>query len=49
MARKNRIEVNKDSKSIIGTQATMNERDLALEKFEDLAKKIFTSKNTEGK
>jgi hypothetical protein len=46
---KNRIEANKDGKPIIGTPVTINEGDLALENFEDLAKKIFTSKNTKGK
>jgi CheY-specific phosphatase CheX len=43
MARKTTHEAEKEAKPIVGTQIPMHEGDVAVENFEALAKKIFSS------
>jgi hypothetical protein len=47
MARKTKIEANKDDGLMVGTQVPMYEGDVALENFEHLAKKIFSGSTAE--
>jgi hypothetical protein len=48
MARKTTHEAEKEAKPIVGSKIPMHEGDVALENFEDLAKKIFAV-SKEGK
>jgi hypothetical protein len=48
MARKTTHEAEKESKPIVGTQIPMQEGDVALGNFEDLAKKIFVGKEAKN-
>lgn len=48
MARKTTHEAEKEAKPIVGTQIPMHEGQAALERFENLAKGIFTVKATKN-